>query len=256
MLSSNRTTSFDQRRNETLRISRRSALILSLSLLSLAAMGCAKKPRTTKVTVAGEATTRVEPDTALLTIAVVTQSSQAVTAQQENARKSDAVANAIRSKAGSAVEIKTSDYTLQPQYDYRDNRLPKIIGYNARNSVIVTMTDLKNVGAVIDAASNSGANSIDGISFILKQTSPARGQALADATQQAMNKANSIAQALGGRVLRVVEENEASTVIGEPVYAYDSTVMNGELRKTAPTPIASGQLNIKSNVQMIVEIES
>src|SRR2546427_3430113 len=157
------------------------------------ATGCEKKSnRTTKVRVAGEAVARVEPDTAVLTVSVVTQSTQAVNAQQENARKSEAVAAAVKATAGSGVEIKTSDYTLQPQYDYRDNRLPKIVGYDARNSVIATMSDLKNVGAVIDAASGAGANSIDAISFILRQTSSARGQALADATQQAMNKARSI----------------------------------------------------------------
>ena len=168
-----------------------------------------------------------------------------------------AVAAAVKTTAGSSVEIKTSDYTLQPQYDYRDNRLPKIVGYNARNSVIVTMTDLKNVGAVIDAASGAGANSIDGIAFVLRQTSPARGQALADATQQAMNKANSIAQALGGHVLRVVEESEAATVGGDgfnQVYA-QTREMNEDLSKMKPTPVASGQLSIKSNVQLIVEIE-
>jgi uncharacterized protein YggE len=38
------------------------------------------------------------------------------------------------------------------------------------------MSDLKNVGAVIDAASRAGANSIDGISFVLRQTNPARGR--------------------------------------------------------------------------------
>jgi uncharacterized protein YggE len=237
--------------------SRGLSIFLCVGLAVLWLNGCSKKPnRTTKVTVAGEATSRVEPDTAVLTVSVVTQSAQAMAAQQENARKSEAVSEAVKKAGGSNIEIKTSDYTLQPQYDYRDNRLPKIVGYNARNSVIVTMTDLKNVGAVIDVASNSGANSIDGISFVLRQTSPARGQALAEATQQAMNKASSIAQALGGRVMRVVEENEASTVSGEALNQYISDqYANVEISKK-PTPIASGQLNIKSNVQLIVEIES
>jgi len=232
--------------------------MISLCALSLALSGCNRKPtKTTKVTVAGEATTRVEPDTATLTIAVVTQSGQALTAQQENARKSKAVADAVKAKAA-AAEIKTSDYTLQPQYDYRDNKLPKIIGYNARNSVIVTMTDLEGVGAVIDAASQAGANSIDGISFTLKQTSPARGQALADATQQAMNKANSIAQALGGHVSRVIEENEASTVSsgGFNQTIYDrSAGLSSRAAQALATPVESGPLEIKSNVQLIVEIE-
>src|SRR5436190_2952194 len=238
-----------------MKLSLRAISIISLCTLLLALSSCARKPnKTTKVTVAGEATTRVEPDTATLTISVVTQSGQAVTAQQENARKSKAVADAVKAKAA-AAEIKTSDYTLQPQYDYRDNKLPKIIGYNARNSVIVTMADLQGVGAVIDAASQAGANSIDGISFTLKQTSPARGQALAEATQQAMNKANSIAQALGGHVSRVVEENESSTVAGEGFNELTRAYSLNEAVTKQDTPITSGPLSIKSNVQLIVEIE-
>ena len=233
------------------------SVLLTVACLSLLATACSKKTnRTTKVTVAGEALTKVEPDAAVVVLAVVTQNTQAISAQQENARKSEAVANAIKSTAGANAEIKTSDYSLQPQYDYRDNNLPKIIGYNARNSVIVTMSDLKNVGAVIDAASRAGANSIDNVSFILRQTSPARGQALADATHQAMNKAQSIAQALGGRVARVVEENESATVAGEQRTEFQADMTYAGLAKQTVTPITSGQLSIKSNVQLIVEIES
>jgi len=230
-------------------------MTLCISLFVVA--GCTRKSsRTTRVTVAGEATTRVEPDTAVISISVVTQSPQALAAQQENARKSEAVANSVKAIAGSSVEIKTSDYTLQPQYDSRAKSLPKIVAYDARNTVIVTMSDLKNVGAVIDAASRAGANSIDGISFVLRQTSPARGQALADATQQAMNKARSIAEALGGHVLRVVAEDESSTVAGTPE-TYDSFKADSTLEKQrAPTPIAAGSLSIRSNVQLIVEVES
>jgi uncharacterized protein YggE len=237
----------------------KSVVVAGASLLLLAAIGCDRKSnRTTKVTVAGEALTKVEPDAAVIVVSVVTQNAQAINAQQENARKSDAVANAIKATAGANAEIKTSDYTLQPQYDYRDERLPKIVGYDARNSVIVTMSDLKNVGAVIDAASHAGANSVNSVSFILRQTSPARGQALADATHQAMNKAQSIAQALGGRVLRVVEENESATLatVNETSYDADTRGMMGKPAPPPPTPITSGQLNIKSNVQLIVEIES
>jgi len=230
-------------------------IAVCLSLLSASA--CARKSNhATRVTVAGEATRNVEPDTAVLVLAVITQSAQAITAQQQNARKSDAVIATVKAIAGPNAEIKTSDYTLQPQYDYRDNRLPKIIGYNARNSVIVTTPELRNVGAVIDAASNAGANSIDSLSFVLKQTSPARSEALGDATQQAMNKARAIAEALGGHILRVVEENEGST-IGSTAESYDR-MSYAKLSATRPiaTPIAAGQLTIQSNVQLIVEIES
>jgi uncharacterized protein YggE len=135
--------------------------------------------------------------------------------------------------------------------------LPKIIGYDARNSVIVTMTDLKSVGAVIDAASRAGANSIERVSVELRQTSPARGQALAEATQQAMNKAHSIAGALGGRVLRVVEESEGSTIAPQPMAGLSNRVSAQEtFAESRVTPISYGPLTIRSQVQLIVEIES
>jgi len=241
-----------------MKTSARIVLLFAVGLMLVFAVGCARKSnRTTKVTVAGESTARVEPDTAVIVLGVVTQSAQALTAQQENARKSAAVAAAVKNIGGSGAETKTSDYTLQPQYDYRDNRLPKIIGYDARNSIIITMSDLKNVGGVIDAASQAGANSIESVSFIVKQTSPARGQALAEATQQAMNKANSIAQALGGRVLRVVEESEGATVGPQAASIYETNAaLDYTATKMRTTPIAVGQLSIRSNVQLIVEIES
>ena len=69
----------------------------------------------------------------------------------------------------------------------------------------VTLNDLSKVGAVIDATAMAGANDIAGIAFTLRKDRPARDEALAQATQEAMGKARVIAQALGGRLVRIVE---------------------------------------------------
>src|ERR1700741_947626 len=47
--------------------------------------------KTTRVTVAGDSIVQAQPDTAIITISVVTQAKTALAAQQENATKSDAV---------------------------------------------------------------------------------------------------------------------------------------------------------------------
>ncbi|HLA96712.1 MAG TPA: SIMPL domain-containing protein, partial [Pyrinomonadaceae bacterium] len=47
--------------------------------------------RLTRVTVLGDSQAKVAPDTAVITFAVVTQGKQAVDAQQENAKRSEAV---------------------------------------------------------------------------------------------------------------------------------------------------------------------
>ncbi len=97
----------------------------------------------TRITVVGDAQTKIAPDTAVITFSVVTQNSQALTAQQENARKSEAVKTAVEAIAASAKpEIKTSDYSLNPEEDYSSDKMPKIIGYAVKNTVLVYTSDI------------------------------------------------------------------------------------------------------------------
>jgi uncharacterized protein YggE len=208
--------------------------------------------RLTRVTVSGDSIVQAQPDTAIVTVSVVTQSKRAIEAQQENAAKSDAVVRALKAAAGAGAEVKTSGYSLQPQRVYRENQPPTITGYEARNSVTVTLNDLTKVGTVIDATAQAGANDIAGISFTLRKDRPARDEALALATQEAMGKARVIAQALGGRLLRIVEVQEEGT-IRPPVPRYETTDMR--TMAAAQTPIEVGSLEISSRVQLIAEVD-
>lgn len=207
----------------------------------------------TKVMVNGDSIVQAQPDTAVLTVSVVTQASRALDAQQENANKSDAVVRALKSAAGAGAEIKTSGYSLQPQRVYKENQPPTITGYEARNSVTVTMSDLTRVGAVIDATAQAGANDVAGISFTLRKDRPARDQALAEATREAVGKAQVIATALGGRVVRIVEVQEEGLARPLPMYQVQGQLMRTD---SAPTPIEVGTLEITSRVQLIAEVES
>jgi uncharacterized protein YggE len=71
--------------------------------------------RATRVTVGGDSIVQAQPDTAILTISVVTQARRAIDAQQENATRSDAVVRTLKAAAGAGAEVKTSGYSVQPQ---------------------------------------------------------------------------------------------------------------------------------------------
>lgn len=208
----------------------------------------------TKVWVTGDSIVQAQPDTAILSISVVSQAKRALEAQQDNANKSDAVVRAVKSAAGAGAEIKTSGYSLQPQRVYKEGVPPTISGYEARNGVTVVLSDLTKVGSVIDAASEAGANDVGGISFTLRKDRPARDQALADATREAINKAQVIAQALGGRVVRVVEVQEEGVQQPRPVYD-QLQIQSMRAGGGAATPIEVGTLDITSRVQLIAEVE-
>lgn len=207
----------------------------------------------TRVVVMGDALVQAQPDTAILQIAAVTQARTALEAQQENARKADAVVRAVKQVVGTDAEVKTSGYSLQPQYAYREGQPPLIRGYEARNTITVTLGDLSKVGATIDAASTAGATNIDSLSFTLRRDRPAHEQALTEATREAVAKAQALAVALGGRVVRIVEVVESG--MARPPIPFYAELRGAPAADAAPpTPIAPGTLDIRAQVQVVAEV--
>src|SRR5688572_8857312 len=248
------------------RIPRFLSLVIAAAALACAA-SCAEKKESvrTRLLVTGESDSKVPPDTAVVILSVVTQSRGALDAQQQNARKSEAVINAVKAAAGASPEVETSDYVLAPQRDWQGN-MPRIVGYEARNTVSVKTAALDNVGAVIDAATGAGANSVEGVHFILRESNAARGKALGDASRQAMQKAEAMAAAMNGRIVRVVEQREGGfpESLGDPMGHDASQASSGGMSNrnanassyNARTPVAAGALNVRSQVYLVVEVEA
>lgn len=237
-------------------------VLLSAVLILFAAALYVYRPNRstpTRVTVVGDSKIKIAPDTAVVTFSVVTQSAQAFNAQQDNAKKSEAVKIAVESVAGETkTEIKTDNYNLSPEQDYYSGKMPKILGYEVKNSVAVSISDLSKVGAVIDAATKAGANSVEGIQFVIGEASPAQGDALAAATKQAMTKAEAIAKSLNGRIVRIVESREG----GAPALNSDSgdeykrmSSNSATAKPNYTTPVQAGSLDVRSQVILVVEIE-
>jgi uncharacterized protein YggE len=205
----------------------------------------------TRITVMGDSQAKIAPDTAVVSFAVVTQRSSAIEAQQENARKSEAVKAAIEAlAANSKIEFKTSDYSLSPERDYSSGGGPKIAGYEVRNTVTASISDLMQIGSLIDAATKAGANSVEDIAFVVREDSPAQGEALAMATKQAMAKAESIAASLHGRIVRVIETHES----GAPQLPSSSAYSNAAANVAYTTPVQAGRMDVRSQVTLVVEV--
>lgn len=213
--------------------------------------------RLTRVTVLGHSSAKVAPDTAVITFSIVNQSSQAINAQQENARRSEAVKAAVEALGSDGrVDVKTSDYSLRPEYSY-DSSVPKIKGYEVRNSITVSISGMNKVGSFVDAATAAGANSVDGIQFVVGQASPAQGEALALAAKQAMAKAEAIAASMNGRIVRVVQSTEGGIDPAHVEASYlglANAAANVLMKSKTTTPITSGSLDVRSQVVLVVDI--
>lgn len=224
---------------------RTTLLLFAIPLLALAA----DEPPLVRAT--GEGMVSLKPDQATVTIGVVTQATQADQASAQNAKQLTAVLGQLRTELGAKADIRTSGYSLNPNYKYGNGTAPTITGYTATNTVLVKVDDLARLGAVIDSATRTGANNINGIAFSVRDEAAARAQALAKAAQAARANAEAIAKALDLKITRVrfAESSEASHVIPlQPQFR----AMAADAR--APTPVEAGSIDVRATVTIALEV--
>lgn len=203
---------------------------------------------------AGDATVSSKPDQARIDIGVVTQAQTAQAAAGQNANATDAVVRQLKQAIGTAGSIRTVNYSLHPDYRYpQGGGKPQIIGYSANNTVEVTMTDLTQVGKVLDLATQSGANTINRLLFTLKDSRAARAQALREATLEARSHAEAMAAAAGVKIVRVLSIDEGRQDVIHP-RAEDAVMMRATAAQ-APTPVESGTVEVRAFVTLTVEVQ-
>lgn len=104
--------------------------------------------------------------------------------------------------------MQTSGINLNPQYSYKENEAPKIIGYQASNTVSLKVRDIAKLGKVLDALVAQGANDINGPSFSIDQPEPVYDEARVAALKKAQARAETYAKSLGLKVRRIVSISE------------------------------------------------
>jgi uncharacterized protein YggE len=232
------------------------AVLIGIGLMGAAPLvaqepGDKAGPSTIRVT--GESTVEAKPDQAQLDLGVTTQASTGQQAASQNAQKLDAVLGQLRKTLGSGAEIKTLGYSLTPNYRYpKEGGQPSIAGYTASNIVQVKVGDLSQVGKVIDAATQSGANQVQSLRFTLKDEQAPLTQALREAAARAKGKADALASALGLKVVRILKVEEGGQPI-QPVFA-EAKMMRASDMSAAPTPIEAGTIEVHATVSLLVEI--
>ncbi|HET7757194.1 MAG TPA: SIMPL domain-containing protein [Steroidobacteraceae bacterium] len=204
------------------------------------------------IRVTGEAEVSARPDRVQIDIGVATRAPRSQDAAAENAREVDAVLGALRTAAGPAAQLKTINYSLNPNYQYHPNGVePTITGYTATNVVRVTLDELAKLGAVIDAATRSGANRVQGIQFTLRDQDAVRAAALREAAGRARSEAQLLAAALELRIVRVLTVEEASPRLVPVMRTFAAGRAAGA---EVATPVEAGTLDVGAQVTLTVEV--
>jgi uncharacterized protein YggE len=228
-------------------------LLLSLLACAVPATVLAQQSPVSSIRVTGDARVTAKPDRVQIDIGVTTRAAQSQEAAAQNARQVDTVLAAVRKAAGPAAVLKTISYSLNPNYQYHPNGgEPTIEGYTALNVVQVTLDELGKIGAVIDAATQAGANQVQGIQFTLRDQDAVRAEALREAAVRARGEADVLASALGLKVLRVLsaEENSPRVV---PIRVYGGAP-RAKAAAAVATPVEAGTLDVTAEVTLSVEV--
>ena len=224
---------------------------LTLLCAAAAAQEPPGRPAPPSIRVTGEATVTVQPDQARIDIGVTTQAQTAQAAAADNAQRLETALAELRRALGAGAEIKTAGYSLNPDYRYpKEGGRPTITGYTATNVVRVTLNDLTRVGQAIDAATQSGANQVQRLQFMLKDEQAAQSQALRAAALKAKAQADALAQALGLKIVRVLSVVESTGGV-QPIMR-DVALARAEA--AASTPVEPGTIEAHATVTLTVEI--
>ena len=205
------------------------------------------------VITSGEGLVKRAPDRAWVTITAESRARSPREAQKLNADAMTAVLAKIKGAGLPPDAIQTRAYDLQPEYDYVNGK-QTLRGYLARNSVEVRVDELPRVGEILDAAVSSGATSVGGIRFDLKNQEAAEREALKIAVEDARQRADAAASGAGMRVERVVRIEEQRAVSVPPPMPRPMAVARSQMAEAAEPPIAPGELEIRANVTLVASV--
>jgi uncharacterized protein YggE len=207
-------------------------------------------PEPPLVVTTGEGVIEVAPDRAWITITAEARAGNPRDAQKRNADAMTPVLEKLKAAGVPAEAIKTVGYDLQQEWDYVNNRRISR-GYVARNTIDVRVDDVDRVGELLEIAVGSGATSVGGIRFDLKDRAKLERDALQMAVAEARRRAEAAATGAGMTVARV--QRIDAHPFGGPVPVPRLAMMREQAASAndaAAPPIAAGQIEIRVQVTL------
>jgi uncharacterized protein YggE len=225
---------------------------LAVILLAMTpAAAAAQQTRAESVVVtSGEGLVQATPDRAWVGISTETRATSPRDAQRRNAEAMTAVQAKLRAAAVPADAIRTTAYDLQQEWDYVNNRRVSR-GYVARNTIEVRVDAIDRAGDLLEIAVGSGATSVGGVRFDLKDHARFEREALRLAVADARVKAEAAAAAAGRMVDRVVRIEEQG--VARPPMPFMAAAR--EAAQSDAPPLAPGQMEFRSQVTITVELK-
>ena len=203
-------------------------------------------PAEPQVVTSGEGIVQAVPDRAWVTVGAESRAASAREAQRLNTAAMTPIQEKLRAAGIPQDAIKTVVYDVQYEWDYVNNRRVGK-GYVARNTIEVRVDTIDRVGDILEIAGASGATSLGGVRFDLKDRSRLEREALRLAVADARAKADAVAAGAGRSIDRIVriEEQGISGSPGPVMFRREAQVA-----AAAAPPVEAGQTELRAQVTL------
>lgn len=208
-----------------------------------------------EITVQGTGEITAVPDVAKISVGVTTgvqpSAERAITQLSE---KFNAVVAAVRQQGVKEEDIKAQNVSVQPTYDFTDGR-QTLRGFEASESIEITIRKLDTVGSVVSVATSQGANQIGGLQFTIDDPEALQLEAEEAAIEDAKDKAEQLAKTLGVSLGKVKAYNSSAVSPPGPFpYAARELAIGGDTQ-IAPPEVPAGTQDITANVTITYELK-
>lgn len=221
---------------------------------------------TNVISVSGEGEALAVPDIATFNFTVTSKKPTVAAAQEEATKNINAVTAYLKEQGIADRDIKTTDYSVYPQYDYiqaacTNGYCPPgrqvLNGYEVRQTTSVKVRDTGKAGDLLTGVGQKGATEVSGLNFTFDDPDAVQKEARQKAIADAKDKADELARELGVRIVRVVSYSENGGGYPAPMYARDAYGLGGsvanETKAVAPQ-ISIGENKVTSYVSVTYEI--
>lgn len=157
----------------------------------------------------GEAT--AIPDTAVISFGVTKTDSAVEVAKNKVNEIANRITQDLKKLGVNVKDIKTTNYSLNPQYDYSGGT-QRLTGYIVDTNMQVKLQPIDKANQAIDIAAKDGATSIGGVQFVVDDAKQKElvNEARKKAINDAKEKAQSLSNAAGMNLGRIVDIKENS----------------------------------------------
>jgi uncharacterized protein len=203
--------------------------------------GKSKRGDAGTIVVSGTGRVSVVPDVADIRLGVAVTKPKVDAARAEAATTMDAILAALDAAGVARRDVRTTLLSIQPRFEYREGKPPKLTGYELTNLVEATIRDLGKLGDVVDGALGAGATNMDGPTFRVADPAPAEREARQRAMADARSRADVLAGAGGLAIEGVSDIVEGGAMPPPSPFGKADRMM---LAAEAATPVEAGALDV------------